>query len=167
MDFIKERIGFGFWLFIISIAVVGLLIWGSVAYNKSTIENYTAKTSREVALACTLDMYTKFHIHPVLKIVIDGQSQVIPANIGIRNACMNAIHTHDATGLLHVEAPVKKDFTLGDFFAVWQKEFNKDQILDSKVDKTHTITLTVNDQPVDTFENTILVDKDNIVIEYK
>ena len=163
----KKQIGFGFWLCVISLTVVGLFIWAGIAYQKSSMADYNAKTSREVALICTLDMATRFHIHPNLKILVNGTPQIIPANVGINTLCMNAIHTHDATGVLHVESPVKKDFTLGDFFAVWKKEFNKNQILDYKTDSTHSLTVTVNGKLVDTYENTIMNDQDNIVVEYK
>ena len=163
----KEKIGFGFWLGVISFTVAGLLIWAFVASEKSTITSYETKTSREVALICTLDMATKFHIHPTLKILINGTNQVIPANIGINALCMNSIHTHDATGLFHVESPVKKDFTLGDFFAVWDKQFSPNQILDYKTDSSHVITLSVNGKIVNSYENTVMNDKDDIIIEYK
>ena len=158
---------FGFWLCVISFAIAGLIILVSISYNESIITGYETKTSREMALTCTTDMATKFHIHPILKILIGGTEQTIPTNIGINALCMNSIHTHDTSGALHVESPVKKDFTLGDFFAVWAKEFNRNQILDYKTDDVHTITVTVNGKLVDTYENTEIKDKDNIVIEYK
>ena len=158
---------FGFWMFVGSIAIVVAIIFGSTAYQKSVISADEAKTSREVALTCTTDMATQFHIHPHLSIVINGVDQKIPANIGITSVCMNSIHTHDDSGTLHIEAPVKKDFTIGDFFAVWDKQFNKNQVLDYKADSTHIVTISVNDKLVDTFENTVINDVDKIVIEYK
>ena len=159
--------GFGFWMTVVSFAIVGLIIWGSGAYQKAIVTQYETKTSREVALTCTTDMATKFHIHPHLKIIVGGVEQKIPANIGINSVCMNSIHTHDDSGVLHTESPAKKDFTLGDFFAVWGKEFNQSQILDYKRDDTNTIITKVNDKLVDTYENTIMNDGDNIIIEYK
>ena len=145
---------------LITLAFVGLIFWN---YKNST----SSKTNREIALTCTTDMATQFHIHPVLKIIINGQQQEIPANIGVKSACMNALHTHDNKGTLHVESPEKRDFTLADFFAVWNKTYNKDQILDSKVDDTHVIKETVNGTKVQNYENTVLRDKDEIVISYE
>ncbi len=124
------------------------------------------KTNREIALTCTTDMATQFHIHPHLEIIANGQPQEIPTNIGIALTCMNAIHTHDKSGTIHIESPEQRDFTLSDFFAVWNKPFSKDQILDYKVDGTHIIKVAVNGAPVDTYENTVLRDKDQIVISY-
>ena len=125
------------------------------------------KTNREVALTCTTDMATQFHIHPVLKVIINGEPQEISGNIGVMSNCMYALHTHDNTGVLHVESPEKRDFTLSDFFAVWQKTFNKDQILDFKADDRHIIREAVNGKETQDYENTILRDKDEIVISYE
>ncbi len=112
-------------------------------------------------------MATQFHIHPVLKIVVNGKEQVVPANIGIQPNCMNSLHTHDASGTIHVEAPEQRDFTLDDLFAVWKESFNKDQILEYKADATHQIHVSVNGAKLDTYENTVLRDKDQIIISYE
>lgn len=141
---------------------VGLFVLG----NFTTKSAQSNRTNREVALACTTDMATQFHIHPHLTILINGVNQEIPANIGITAGCMNALHTHDANGELHVESPEKRDFNLSDFFAVWEKPFDKEHILEYTADATNTVQITVNGSVVDTYENTILRDKDNIVISY-
>ena len=124
-------------------------------------------TTREVALTCTTDMATVFHIHPHLAVTFDGQPQEIPTNIGIEPGCMNSLHTHDTSGSIHVESPEKRDFTLADFFAVWKKPFDRTQILDQKVDAAHRISVTVNGTAVDTYENTVLSDQDQVVISYE
>lgn len=151
---------------LVIILLVGLYFWGQKSKEQQTV-NLQEMTSREVALMCTTDMATQYHIHPELSIVIDGVPVEIPNDIGIMPTCMRSIHTHDSTGIIHVEAEVQKDFTLSDFFAVWDKPFSKEQILDSVVDPTHEIVMTVNGQVVDTYENTILRDKDKIVITYE
>ena len=156
---------------IAALLVLAGVVWLIVTPGKhgkyDQFVQYQTKTSREVALTCTTDMATKFHIHPVLKILIDGIEQKIPTNTGITNFCMNSIHTHDDGGTLHIESPVQKDFTIGDFFAVWGKEFNRNQILDYKIDNAHAITVTINGNEVQTYENTLMKDKDDIIIEYK
>lgn len=139
----------GWWLG--AIALVLPLLAASLSLRKSP------QTNREVALRCTTDMATQFHIHPQLKIMINGAPQEVPANIGIGARCMNALHTHDASGTIHVESPEKRDFTLADFFAVWGKPFSQDQI----------IRETVNGIEVKDYENTVFRDKDQIVIYYE
>lgn len=149
------------WLLGLFAVAVLLLVVG--ASRNST----SSRTNRDVALACTTDMATQFHIHPHLAIVINGERQEIPANIGIRLSCMNALHTHDNSGQIHIESPETRDFTLADFFAVWDKPYSKDQILDSKVDEKHIIRETVNGREVSEYENTVLRDNDNIVLSYE
>lgn len=127
----------------------------------------SSRTNREVALTCTSDMATQFHIHPHLEIFINGNQQEVPANIGIQPGCMNSLHTHDASGTLHVESPEKRNFTLSDFFAVWRKTFTKDQIFDNKIDGRHIIRETINGKAVQDYENTVLQDKDQIIIYYE
>jgi len=145
----------------LAIAVlVGLVFW-----NGRNLPAY--KTNRELALACTTDMATQFHIHPHLEIFINGQPQEIPADIGIIQNCMNSLHTHENSGEIHVESPEKRDFTLADFFAVWQKIYNKEQILDYKVDARHVIRQTLNGQETQEYENIILHDDDKIIIYYE
>ena len=140
------------------------LLIGGLAFLDSSGET---KSTREVALACTTDLATRFHIHSQLKIVINGEPRDIPADIGISPTCMNPLHTHDTSGEIHVESPQKRNFTLADFFAVWGKSFTKDQILDSTVDDRHIIRVTVNGNNVPDYENTVLRDEDQIVISYE
>lgn len=149
------------WILGLTALVIGLVIFLGVKYSDPT------KTNREVALACTTDMATRFHIHPSLEILINGEKQAIPTNIGVKADCMNALHTHGTSGEIHVESPQKRDFTLADFFAVWGKPYSKDQILDSKTDDRYVIRETVNGQEVGDYENTVLKDKDKIVISYE
>jgi hypothetical protein len=150
---------------IILILTVGVVFMMMKASAKK-MAKLAAMTPREIASTCTTDMATQFHIHPELHIVIDGVPVIVPADIGITDTCMHPLHTHDDTGTLHVESPVQKDFTLGDFFFVWDQPFDSMHILDKVATKPSQITMTVNGVPVDTFENTILVDKDQLVITY-
>jgi hypothetical protein len=59
-----------------------------------------------------------YHVHSHLAIFRNGEMMGIPAAIGL-TGCTYELHTHDWSGILHVEAPAAKRFTLGQFFAVW------------------------------------------------
>ncbi len=152
------------WWIVGFIVVSVAVLFGIVLYQNKP---FSPKTNREVALTCTADMATQFHIHPNLEIIINGQKQEIPANIGINATCMNSLHTHDSSGKIHVESPEKRDFTLADFFAVWNKTYAKDQIFDYKVDENHIMRETVNGNEVQDYENTVLRDGDQIIIYYE
>lgn len=151
---------------IVILVIGGLIWWGSAAKSKK-IESLEHLSTRELALRQTTDMATTYHIHPELAIFVNGTQVAIPHNLGVNARGMTAIHTHDEEGVIHVEAPIKADFTLGDFFAVWGKDFSRTKLLDSIVDEKSEIVMTVNGQEVDTYENTILRDKDKIVISYQ
>ena len=73
------------------------------------------------------------HIHPRLSIMIDGQAQLIPANIGVEPFCMRPVHTHDEPGVIHLEFPNQRDVPLGDFFTIWGKRFDRSCVLDTCV----------------------------------
>ncbi|MFI5422107.1 MAG: hypothetical protein ACHQ1H_14175 [Nitrososphaerales archaeon] len=78
-----------------------------------------------------------YHVHPWLRIVINGQNVTIPGAIGLKNplpegnstwgevyggsssTCFEPVHTHDASGVLHIESPTNTNYTLGEFFQIW------------------------------------------------
>lgn len=79
------------------------------------------------------------HYHPELTVLVKGEKQEIPANVGIGpqyresrfyDTMMNMtdIHTHDASGVLHWEvmhAPVRRGhLRLGNFFEIWGRSFD-------------------------------------------
>jgi hypothetical protein len=66
-----------------------------------------------------------YHIHDLVQVFVDGKPSPIPAGIGINNVgaqadqFIAAMHTHDASGIVHIESPTKREYTLGQFFDVW------------------------------------------------
>ena len=152
---------------VIAVVVLALIFIFFVRGAPEPVQSQSNKTNREVALTCTTDMATEFHIHPILEIMANGEKQIVPADIGIQAGCMNALHTHDMVGTIHVESPEKRDFTLADFFAVWEQSFSREEVLGYGVDATHRIRVIVDGIEVDTFENTILKDGERIVISYE
>ena len=61
-----------------------------------------------------------YHIHAHLSLYAFGKSIAIPANVGIpSDACLYWLHTHDDTGIVHVEAPGTFQPLLGYFFDIW------------------------------------------------
>ncbi len=64
---------------------------------------------------------TALHIHQHLDIFVDGKHVVVPAGIGIDPdyRFISPLHTHDESGVMHVESPTVRKFTLGEFFGVW------------------------------------------------
>lgn len=108
----------------------------------------------------------ELHIHPHLKIVINGAAWEIPENIGISPDCERVLHTHDNSGTIHVEPNFAQTFILGDFVLVWGEKFSREQILDYRADSSHKLTMTVDGRPSDEWESLVLKDKQEIVITY-
>ena len=147
---------------LIIIAVILSVIW-FLNSNSAKEEDANFDLMKE----CIQHLNLSLHIHPKLEIIINGEKQIIPANVGIDSSCMRPVHTHDQTGTLHVEWKTKRDFPLSDFFRVWGKIFNQNQILDFQVDENHEIILTKNGQKSEEYENLIMRDRDQISIIYQ
>src|SRR3954468_20661602 len=69
------------------------------------------------------------HIHQHLDIYVNGKHQVVPQGVGIYDdQFLTELHTHDTTGIMHVESPVAQNFDLGQFFGVWGVRLNENCI---------------------------------------
>ncbi|HTN71626.1 MAG TPA: hypothetical protein VMO00_11105 [Methylomirabilota bacterium] len=68
------------------------------------------------------------HIHQHLDLFVNGKPVTVPKDIGINFDArfISPLHTHDRTGIIHVESDKVRDFTLGQFFDVWGVRFTKD-----------------------------------------
>lgn len=70
------------------------------------------------------------HIHSHVDVLVNGRSLVVPADIGIdlEQQKISPLHTHDTTGIVHIESPVQADFTLGQFMTEWNVQLTKDRL---------------------------------------
>ncbi len=148
---------------IMLLAIIGFIVW---AVSGAISESNSCKTTPAIEINIGGHKNLALHIHQTLKIIINGKEELIPGNIGIASGLMRPIHTHDVPGELHVEGPCRRDFTLGDFFQIWGRQFNSQCIFNYCTDKG-TLTMYVNGIENAQFENLILKDGGNILIEYK
>lgn len=109
---------------------------------------------------------TVMHIHQHLDMIINGQKIVVPADIGIGSTFISPIHTHDTSGILHVEAPEVKDFTLGQFFKEWGIKLDNSCVSTFCSDDSHKLVVAVNGQPVSDGSGYVLKAHDEIEIWY-
>jgi hypothetical protein len=72
----------------------------------------------------------KFHIHAALHIYKEGLLLPVAALIGLEPAkgIETSLHTHDSTGIIHMETVHPYKFTLGDFFKVWGVKLGPEQV---------------------------------------
>ena len=85
-------------------------------------------------IQCNSGEQTLFHVHTHLTIFVNGSARQVAYGIGIPRAqvsqsaqgpfvgsgsCFYSLHTHAADGIIHIESPVQRAYTLGDFFDIW------------------------------------------------
>lgn len=140
---------------VIIVASIGFLIWHIA--SKPTIQE------SEIISKSGL------HWHPQLSISIKGKQQEISKDIGI-GATHQPIHTHDASGTLHMEMNgliTKEQTKLGKFFQIWNKQFNSSCIFDKCNSKEGKVRFFVNGKENNQFENYLMKDNDKIEIKYE
>lgn len=73
---------------------------------------------------------TALHIHQHLSVTVDGAHVAVPAGIGIDEAQqrISPIHTHDESGIIHVESAEVRTFTLGQVFDEWGQKLGPGQV---------------------------------------
>jgi hypothetical protein len=88
--------------------------------------------------------YATLHIHPHVSLFVNGKQLQIPQGIGFGLAsaanpqgCLYWIHTHDASGIIHIEAPQIEapaggPYTLGMLFDIWGQPLTDNAIADAK-----------------------------------
>jgi len=73
-----------------------------------------------------------FHTHSHLSVFLNGDQLIVPDHIGIPSPggkeCTYAIHTHDGSGEIHIEAAASGTFTLGNFFHIWGQPLDRTNI---------------------------------------
>ena len=104
----------------------------------------TKATGQKVdGISCSSSEQTLFHIHAHLTIFVNGSPRQVPAGIGIPGAkaqntaqgpfigsgtCFYWLHTHAPDGIIHIESPVHRTYTLGDFFDEWGQPLGPGQV---------------------------------------
>jgi hypothetical protein len=80
-------------------------------------------------IRCQTSEQLIFHIHAHLTIFINGTPRQVPADVGIPGgSCLYWLHTHAPDGIVHVESPIHRIYTLGDFFDEWGQPLGPSQL---------------------------------------
>lgn len=68
---------------------------------------------------------TVLHIHQQLDVYVNGTHVAVPADIGVFGTeFLTEIHTHDTSGIIHVESPTQTTFRLAQLFGEWDVRLN-------------------------------------------
>jgi hypothetical protein len=97
-------------------------------------------------ISCDAQEGQRIHIHQRLLIVVRGKEMPIPQYIGIPQGarCIYWVHTHTPDGIIHIEAPSDRSFTLGDFFAVWGQPLDRKHVATAQVKRRESLRAWVN-----------------------
>jgi hypothetical protein len=125
----------------------------TTAVGRDTLPPWSAPTDAAAAMrAAGLPMLSREgtveHIHAHLDVRINGQPVEVPAMIGIDRRGISPVHTHDSSGVIHIESPVKRAFTLGEFFTEWDVGLSADSIGGLRVGDGKTLRAFINGNPV-------------------
>jgi hypothetical protein len=91
---------------------------------------------------------TDAHLHAHLDILVDGRAVPVPAEIGIGAQALSPLHTHDATGVVHIEAPHAERFTVGQLFNERNVRLSRSCLGGLRADRGHQLRTFSNGAPV-------------------
>jgi hypothetical protein len=154
------------WLLPVAMTVVALAIIfvAAVLYYRMTPSSTpaapsTAATGQTVdGIQCQTSEQVAYHIHAHLAVFADGQPRTVPLGIGIPNpqvdnsggtpfvvggSCFYWLHSHATDGIIHIESPDQRTYTLGNWFDIWGQPLSTTQVAGDK----GAVTAYVNGQP--------------------
>ena len=95
-------------------------------------------------IKCETSEQLLFHVHSHLAIFVNGQQRSIPMGIGIApprqteagatgtfvvaGTCFYWLHAHTSDGIIHIESPIQRTYTLGNYFDIWHQPLSPTQV---------------------------------------
>lgn len=116
------------------VVAAGLLVFFYIQGQSATPGVVDANFAAVDGITCDSNEQLVYHIHAHLEIYVNGLPISLPQYIGIADptaaagpTCYYWLHTHDTTGVIHIESPTQKIYTLQNFLDIWQS-FTTQQI---------------------------------------
>ena len=103
--------------------------------------------SRSLHVPCGPSEVFVRHEHAHLTVLIRGQIKTVPAFIGITATSICWLHTHDTSGIIHIEAGDNQALTLADFFPVWGQPLSESSVDGERAGSGESVQATVNQLP--------------------
>ncbi|MGB9182963.1 MAG: hypothetical protein WCB67_02785 [Solirubrobacteraceae bacterium] len=103
----------------------------------------TTQTATVDGIRCGATEQLAYHIHAHLAVFVSGRIYALPAGIGIPGSsaqqtsqgpvaaggqCIYWLHTHTSDGVIHIESPTQRVYTLGNFFDEWHQPLTASQV---------------------------------------
>jgi hypothetical protein len=95
-------------------------------------------------IQCQTNEQLVYHIHSHLAIYVDGSPRSVPMGVGIApprqtesgatgqfvvaGSCFYWLHAHTSDGIIHIESPSQKTYTLGNYFDIWHQPLSPTQV---------------------------------------
>lgn len=101
--------------------------------DQSNINNDISTTvpNNISGITCDKVEHLVYHNHTKLIINIQNETHDIPSGVGIiPNNCIFWLHTHDDSGIIHIESPVETAFSIDQFLKVWD-EFDNSSFIEN------------------------------------
>ncbi|HZO94276.1 MAG TPA: hypothetical protein VFB22_10975 [Candidatus Baltobacteraceae bacterium] len=86
------------------------------------------------------------HIHQHLAVLDHGKPVGVPEDVGrpLIAGCFYWLHTHTPDGIIHVESPSFRTFTLGNFFDIWGQPLSRTDVAGAKPRKGEHVQVWVD-----------------------
>jgi hypothetical protein len=130
---------------ILSIACIAALAAAAYSLSPARAQNMFAGLAID-GVRCDVSEGAVEHIHAHLQIFNRARPSTVPGQVGIPQGagCLYWVHTHTDDGIIHIEAPVARTFTLGQFFDIWDMTLSRTEAAGVHASKGHSLTVTVN-----------------------
>jgi hypothetical protein len=95
-------------------------------------------------ITCDTQEQVAYHIHAHLAIFVNGVQRIVPEGIGIApprqeeqssegpfvvaGSCFYWLHSHTPDGVIHIESPDQRVYTLGQYFDEWRQPLSATQV---------------------------------------
>ncbi|MCW2971183.1 MAG: uncharacterized protein JWO23_2310 [Solirubrobacterales bacterium] len=129
---------------------------------------YSGLATRLAALKLPGQSDGGYHIHAMLRVYVNGKQIPVPANVGIDpNATSLApLHTHDTSGIVHIESTEQYPFTLGQFFTIWGVKLTSSQLGGYVAGNGKALSVYANGELVHNPVGYVMNAHDDIVVGY-
>jgi hypothetical protein len=140
----------GFWLggLAVLLAVTGTVVLVNLQSTNSPtlLADTAAQAQGQVVdgISCQTSEQVVYHIHAHLTVYTNGKARTIPEGIGIvpptqvvqtsagpfvvAGKCFYWLHSHTADGIIHIESPSQRVYTLGNYFDIWNQPLSATQV---------------------------------------
>ncbi|HTX60649.1 MAG TPA: hypothetical protein VMH02_13345 [Verrucomicrobiae bacterium] len=120
-------------------------------------------------IPCQASEGAVLHIHAQLQLYERGKSVTVPEGVGISQlqGCLYWLHTHTSDGFIHIESPVQKSFTLGEFFDIWGQDLSWTKAASVRAPRGKRLAIWVDGRPWHGRDPNAIVlkDQETIVIQ--